>query len=72
VLDALLILLKRIFCIQRTVERDPITGASRELDQAVEIALYSATLLEIKKQPEGLLNVLITACSHPSEFIASI
>lgn len=49
-----------------------MTGASKELDQAVEIALYASTLMEVKKQPEGLLNVILTASSHPAEFIQSI
>lgn len=64
--------MKRIFCIDRSVQRDPVTGASRELDQAVEIALYSTTVLDVKKQPDNLLNVLLSACSSPSELLQSI
>jgi len=56
----------------RSVQRDPITGQSRELDQAIEIALYSATILDNNKQPEGLLNVILSATSHPSEFLQSL
>ncbi len=42
---------------------DSVTGQSRELDQAIEIALYGSTFLDNKKQPEALLNVLLSAAS---------
>ena len=61
VIEALLILLKQILCIERSVTKDPATGQSRELDQAIEIALFGSLMLEVKKQPEALLNVLLSA-----------
>lgn len=45
----MLVLLKKIFCIDRTVTKDPATGNIPELDQTIEIALYGCTILENKK-----------------------
>jgi hypothetical protein len=54
--------------MERSIVRDPVTGQSRELDQAIEIALYGSTFLDNKKQPEALLNVLLSAAQQASEF----
>ena len=72
VVETLLILLKQIFCIERSVTRDPATGLSRELDQAIEVALFGSLMLEVKKQPEALLNVLLSAASPASEFFEAL
>ena len=72
VLDAVLGLLKKIFCIDRSVSKDPYSGQSKELDQSIEIALYSAIILDLKKQPETLLNVILTACEPANDFIQSL
>ena len=72
VLEVLIILLKQIFCLENSIVRDAVTGQSRDLDQAIEIALFGSTFLDNKKQPEALLNVLLSASSEANEFFASL
>ena len=52
--------------------KDPVTGFSRELDQAIEIALYGSTILENKKQVDALLNVILSAAGPASDFHVSL
>ena len=49
IIETLIVLLKQIFCIERSVTKDPSTGESRELDQALEVALIGSLMLEVKK-----------------------
>ena len=72
VLEVLIILLKQIFCLENSVVRDAVTGQSRDLDQAIEIALFGSTFLDNKKQPEALLNVLLSATQQTNEFFSSL
>ena len=64
--------MKKIFCIERSVTRDPVTGQSKELEQAIEIALYASTLLDSSKPVEGLMNVLLSAPEQPTFFNQSL
>jgi hypothetical protein len=47
--EALVVFLKKIFCIERSVFKDPVTGQSKELDQSIEIAIFISIFLQNKK-----------------------
>jgi hypothetical protein len=49
IVETLLVLVKQIFCIDRSITKDPITNQSRELDQSIEIALFGGLILDNKK-----------------------
>jgi len=69
-LDKMVCLIKKIFCIERSAAF--LAGESKELEQAIEIALYASTQLLVTKQVEGLLNVLISVPDQPKLFLESL
>lgn len=69
-LDRVVCLIKKIFCMERSATFD--AGESKELEQAIEIALYASTQTSSTKHVEGLLNVLLSVPDQPKLFLESL
>lgn len=64
--------MKKVFCIERSVELMNNGTKSKELEQAIQSVMMSAKWLNNTKQLENVFNVLLSASPSVALFMESI
>lgn len=71
ILNVLLILLKKIYCIQRNVEHQD-NGHSKELFEAIMVVMFTTLWSDNLKQADNLMNVLLSAAGSAHNLMSTL